>query len=546
MRSAAGRLGTVERWGIVGAGGWLVLVAVVLALTQGGARAGDAVAGAGYMVPLAIALPLLCRAVSDRNRREWIFLGSFALFVALTLAGDVVFVLTKASRSAGSEPTVADAVYVAAYVALLPGVAAGLRPLGRLGASVAWFDAAIASAAVAYAGYVLLLAPALRHPTGATLVAAAYPLLDLAVLTSLVPVVLGLRAAVRGAGFLLGSFAAAFVADAAYAYFRLHGGSVFDTWFVLCYQLQFVLLGVGGLYAQRSRNAGLLAEARRHDVGLPLALSGFVSTVALIAHETLNHASTRPERVGFVAIVVLLIGRMLLADRNLRGMERLQRERGEELERLVAERTGELRQSREGAIRRLANVIGLRDSETGGHIERLSLYAALLAERIGLGPDEVELLRIAGPLHDIGKIAVPDSILRNPGALTARERAVMEEHTVFGHRLLSGSGQELLDFAAELALTHHEHWDGTGYPNGLAGEEIPLGGRILAICDVFDALSSDRVYRAALPLDEVLELMREGRGTHFDPALLDVFLGALPALIEVRESSRELGLEDVA
>lgn len=522
------------------AAGWLGLAALTLA---SGSRTGWLVPA--YLVPLAVAAVLLVASTRAGGRRDRVFIGSFAAFSLLTLAGYVAASLTKTPWSVAG-PSFSDGLFFAGYAALVPGLVVGLRPLGRLGASVVWFDAALVTGTLGYAGYVLLLEPALRKPTAAILVAAAYPLLDLAVLAAFVPIVLGLRAAPRGAGLLLGSFAAAIVADAAYAYFRLHGGSVFQTWFTLGYQVQLLLLALGGYQAYRQRAPRAEARVRTPDLGLSLALAGFAATLVLLAHDTLRGASTRPERVGFAAIVVLLIGRMLLADRDLRRVERAERERGEELEKLVAARTGELRRSREGSIRRLAEVIGLRDQETGEHIERIALYAALLATRAGMAPDDVELLRIAAPLHDIGKIALPDSILRNPGALSDGERAAMQQHTIYGHRLLADSGQEVLDLAAELALTHHERWDGGGYPKGLAGEAIPLVGRILAICDVFDALSSDRVYRAALPLDEVLHIMRDGHGTQFDPELLDLFLTALPAVIRLRDSTAGIGLGDVA
>jgi putative two-component system response regulator len=127
-------------------------------------------------------------------------------------------------------------------------------------------------------------------------------------------------------------------------------------------------------------------------------------------------------------------------------------------------------------------------------------------------------------MHDVGKIAVPDAILFKPGPLTAEERATIELHAEAGYRILVGSGAELLQMAATIARSHHEKFDGTGYPRGLAGEEIPLAGRIAAVADVYDALTSDRVYRPALPVHEALAIMREGRGKHFDPAVLDAFL----------------------
>ncbi len=160
----------------------------------------------------------------------------------------------------------------------------------------------------------------------------------------------------------------------------------------------------------------------------------------------------------------------------------------------------------------------------------------MLAERLGLPVDRCELLRLASPLHDIGKIAIPDRVLLKPGALTDDERRQMEEHAELGHQLLAGSGQELLELAAVVALTHHERPDGRGYPYGLTGDDIPLEGRITAVADVFDALMSDRVYRPALSLDDTLKLLREGRGTQFDSRVLDALLDSLPAVIAVRES----------
>ena len=171
----------------------------------------------------------------------------------------------------------------------------------------------------------------------------------------------------------------------------------------------------------------------------------------------------------------------------------------ERLEQLVAERTAELDRSREETIHRLARAAELRDHETGQHIERVSRYSELIARRLGLPHDRCELLRIASPLHDIGKIAIPDHILRKPAPLSADERRVVETHTGLGHTILAGSREPLLQLGAEIAWTHHERFDGGGYPRRLAGDAIPLAGRIVAVADVFDALVSDRVYRARAP-----------------------------------------------
>ena len=207
----------------------------------------------------------------------------------------------------------------------------------------------------------------------------------------------------------------------------------------------------------------------------------------------------------------------------------------ERLEQLVAERTSELDRSRDETIHRLAGAAELRDKETGHHIQRVSRYSELIARRLGLPYDRCELLRIASPLHDIGKIGIPDHILRNPGPLSPDERRVVETHTELGHAILSGSSEPLLELGAEIAWTHHERFDGGGYPCGLAGDAIPLAGRIVAVADVFDALVSDRVYRLAVPVDEVVVAMEAERGAHFDPDALEALLMAIPEAIAIRD-----------
>ena len=197
----------------------------------------------------------------------------------------------------------------------------------------------------------------------------------------------------------------------------------------------------------------------------------------------------------------------------------------------------ELRRLREETIRRLSWAAEFRNQETGEHIVRMSLYCALLARLAGLDTEQAELIRIASPMHDVGKIGIPDRILLKPGRLTAEEREVMEAHTEMGHRILAGSGVELLDLAAEMALTHHERIDGSGYPRGLAGNAIPVEGRICAIADVFDALTSDRVYRQAFQPDEARELMLQGSGTQFDADLLDLFTVSFDDVLAIRRAA---------
>lgn len=197
------------------------------------------------------------------------------------------------------------------------------------------------------------------------------------------------------------------------------------------------------------------------------------------------------------------------------------------LEQALVHRTEELRRSREETILRLATAIDLRDDVTGSHSARTAEYAYAIARRLGLPRPLAELIKLATPLHDIGKIALADEILHKPGPLTVTERRVMQTHTDIGHRLLSGSGEELLEFAAIIAWTHHERLDGSGYPRGLAGDQIPEIGRIAAVADVADALLSDRPYRAAYPLDQALDILLEQRGKQLDPRVVDTLVREL-------------------
>jgi putative two-component system response regulator len=189
----------------------------------------------------------------------------------------------------------------------------------------------------------------------------------------------------------------------------------------------------------------------------------------------------------------------------------------------------ELRRSREETIHRLSRAVEMRDMDTGGHIVRIAEYAAEIARRLGLDDDRVELIRVASPMHDVGKLGISDGILRKRGALDPDERREMKRHTTIGYEILSGTGAGVLEMAATIALTHHEWCDGSGYPRELSGEQIPLEGRIVAVADVYDALTSDRVYRKAFSHEEAVEMMRAERGTHFDPKVLDTMLDLLDA-----------------
>jgi putative two-component system response regulator len=190
----------------------------------------------------------------------------------------------------------------------------------------------------------------------------------------------------------------------------------------------------------------------------------------------------------------------------------------------------------EDMIERLARAVSLRDEETGRHIERMSMYCMVLADAVGFTGLSLEDLRLATALHDVGKIGVPDGILLKPGSLSRDEYTAMRRHSQIGYQLLAGSTSLLLRTAADIAWTHHEWWDGSGYPRGLQGTEIPEAARIAAVADVFDALTSNRVYRPGLPFDDVIAMMGELRGRQFEPRLLDAFFGSMDEISSVRQA----------
>ncbi len=182
---------------------------------------------------------------------------------------------------------------------------------------------------------------------------------------------------------------------------------------------------------------------------------------------------------------------------------------------------------------RLNTVIALRSKETAGHVRRVAECSVLLAKSFGCDDDFLELMQTASPMHDIGKVGVPDSILLKPGKLTDEERAIINTHAAVGRDMFAGDDSPLIKMSREIAGTHHEKWDGSGYPDGISGEDIPLSGRITAICDVFDALSSARPYKEALPLERVKVILEDGKGSHFDPILLDLFLEQLEVMSDI-------------
>lgn len=215
----------------------------------------------------------------------------------------------------------------------------------------------------------------------------------------------------------------------------------------------------------------------------------------------------------------------------------------QQLERQVRVRTEQLRRREEEIALRLVTAAEHRDAETGAHIRRIGLFSEVIARARGWDDERADEIRLAAPMHDVGKIGIPDRILLKPGSLTSQEFSVIERHTTMGATILAGSRVPLLRLACQIALTHHERWDGSGYPRGLTREEIPEAGRIVAVADVYDALVHARIYRPALPEDHALQIMRGARGHHFDPDIFDTFLRVLPELREIR---RQLDLKTPA
>jgi len=211
------------------------------------------------------------------------------------------------------------------------------------------------------------------------------------------------------------------------------------------------------------------------------------------------------------------------------------------LEDMVRVRTEELRHTRLQAVQRLGMAVEYRDEETGSHILRMSHISACLARTLGWSRADCELMLNASPMHDIGKIGIPDAILRKPGRLDPHEWEIMKTHPTIGAKLLEGDDSSLMRMARDITLTHHERWDGSGYPKGLTGEAIPRAGRIAALADVFDALTSDRPYHKAWTVQAAVGLIQANSDRQFDPELAALFVQELPSILEIRARFRQPG-----
>lgn len=213
----------------------------------------------------------------------------------------------------------------------------------------------------------------------------------------------------------------------------------------------------------------------------------------------------------------------------------------QDLQHMVEKRTQELKQALRDldnahveVLERLCAAAEHKDDDTAMHIRRMSAYTALIAEKLGMSAEEVQIIRVSSPMHDVGKIGIPDHILLKPAKLDATEWHIMKTHPDVGSQILANATSRYMQMGAIIARTHHEKWDGSGYPEGLTGEDIPIAGRICAVADVFDALTSQRPYKAPFSTEQALEIMRAGRGTHFDPRVLDAFLEIMDDVLQIK------------
>jgi response regulator RpfG family c-di-GMP phosphodiesterase len=234
--------------------------------------------------------------------------------------------------------------------------------------------------------------------------------------------------------------------------------------------------------------------------------------------------------------------------RNMLALQQSRKEianRAQWLEIEVAKRTEEIVARELEMIMRLSRAAEFRDPETGAHIQRMSNYSRLIAEQLGLSGEEQDVILKASPMHDIGKIAIPDHILLKPGKLTDVEFEAMKRHAEYGYEILKNSRAPLLDKAAIIARSHHEKFDGSGYPFGLKGDDIPLHGRIVAVADVFDALTTERPYKKPWEIDRALDFLRHNSSSHFDPSCVDAFLARIDDALAIQKTYMDDPYQDI-
>jgi putative two-component system response regulator len=313
-------------------------------------------------------------------------------------------------------------------------------------------------------------------------------------------------------------------------------GSAQEAWERLCkHPAELVILDIK---MPGKSGLELLSEIKQLDRDTAVIMATAITDTATAISCMRDGASdylVKPFNLDEVSISV----QRALAQRRLEIDNRAYRQH---LEEMVAERTIDLNQAVDklklaslDTILRLSRAAEYRDEGTGTHIQRMSQYSAAIARKLGLDERRVENILYAAPMHDVGKIGIPDRILLKPGSLDEDEWGVMKRHPLIGAEILRGADAEFIQLAEIITLTHHEKWDGSGYPRGLKGAEIPLAGGIVAVADVFDALTSARPYRPALSVAESLEIIKQGRGSQFDPDVVDAFLDVIDEVLSIRD-----------
>jgi hypothetical protein len=348
----------------------------------------------------------------------------------------------------------------------------------------------------------------------------AYPVLDAIGLAAVLFVILQRRQSPSaGLGLLALGIICVAASDSSYWYLTetqpaFPGVSPLDAGWVA----GFLAIAIAALRSGRRRGWGQRLVSSRLTLALP-ALPATVGVLTVLAGWLLSGTVASQGALLGIMAGVLMLGVALLVIVTYENYALLT-----DQERRVEERTGELVDARAETLQRLAGAAEYRDGETFQHTERVGVTAAEIAARLGLAADQIGLLREAAPLHDVGKLAISDTILHKPGKLSAEEYEVMKTHAELGARLLSGSSSPVLQMATVIAASHHERWDGAGYPAGLAKKAIPLVGRIVAVADVFDALTHDRPYKSAWPVEQAIAEIERAAGSQFDPGVVAAFL----------------------
>ncbi|KRF43387.1 HD domain-containing phosphohydrolase [Paenibacillus sp. Soil787] len=300
-------------------------------------------------------------------------------------------------------------------------------------------------------------------------------------------------------------------------------------------------------YAVTNDKAVFIHDAYTNEEYKSYLLNGALRTDQITGYRTkalmvIPFRNSQGEIMGAYQAINKLTASEQFSDKDMEYLTLASSYAGKSLESALL--TNEIEETQKEIIFRMGAIGENRSKETGNHVKRVAEYSYLLALGLGMSQEEAELLKMASPMHDIGKVAIPDSVLNKPGKLTDDEFKLMQNHTCIGYNLLKNSNRHILKTAAIVAYEHHEKWNGRGYPRGIKGEEIHIYGRITAIADVFDALGSERVYKKAWELDRILNLFKEEQGEHFDPKVVDVFFQQLQAILRVRDEYSDAALED--